>query len=123
MQKNRLFGPRRSIGWAIVLSMTEASLRILAVLKGIPPGRVITYGQVAALAACPGAARQVVRLLHSSAGKLGLPWFRVLGAGGFIKLVPGAGQEVQIALLEEEGVVVEQGRVALDVYGWNGSSP
>ena len=58
-------------------------VRIVAAIQRIPRGKVSTYGAVARGAGYPGAARQVVGVLHRS---LGLPWHRVLGAGGEIKL-------------------------------------
>src|ERR1039458_3129585 len=54
----------------------------------IPKGRVATYGDVARAAGYPGAARQVAWALHNAKG--GIPWHRVLGAGGHIRL-PGHG--------------------------------
>jgi methylated-DNA-protein-cysteine methyltransferase-like protein len=69
-------------------------------IRKIPPGKVSTYGAIARAAGFPGAARQVVRALHSS---VGLPWHRVLGAGGEIKLRGDNGIEQRLRL-EAEGV-------------------
>jgi methylated-DNA-protein-cysteine methyltransferase related protein len=74
--------------------------RILATIRKIPRGRVSTYGAIARAAGYPGAARQVVRALHSS---VGLPWHRVLGAGGEIKLRGDSAIEQRLRL-EGEGV-------------------
>jgi methylated-DNA-protein-cysteine methyltransferase-like protein len=68
----------------------------------IPKGKVSTYGEVARAAGYPGAARQVAWALHHSKG--GIPWHRVVGAGGKIRL-PGAAGFEQRARLESEGVV------------------
>src|SRR5260370_32165442 len=57
--------------------------RITSTIRNIPRGKVSTYGAVAKAAGFPGAARQVVAALR---GAVGLPWQRVLGAGGAIKL-------------------------------------
>lgn len=76
-------------------------IRILAIIRKIPRGKVSTYGAIARAAGYPGAARQVVRALHSS---VGLPWHRVLGAGGEIKL-RGDNAIEQRLRLEAEGVV------------------
>ncbi|HEX5432874.1 MAG TPA: MGMT family protein [Candidatus Angelobacter sp.] len=70
-----------------------------AILK-IPRGKVATYGGVARAAGFPGAARQVVWALRQSHG---LPWHRVLAAGGRIAL-PGEGGFEQRLRLEAEGV-------------------
>ena len=81
--------------------------RILATIRKIPRGRVSTYGAVARAAGFPGAARQVVRALHSS---LDLPWHRVLGAGGEIKLRGDSAIEQRLRL-EAEGVTFRRRRV------------
>ena len=54
---------------------------IIATIRKIPNGKVSTYGAVAKAAGFPGGARQVVAALR---GAVGLPWQRVLGAGGAI---------------------------------------
>jgi methylated-DNA-protein-cysteine methyltransferase related protein len=74
--------------------------RIRAAIAKIPRGKVSTYGQVARAAGFPGAARQVVWALQ---GAYALPWHRVLGAGGRIRLPGPAGQEQRLKL-ELEGV-------------------
>jgi methylated-DNA-protein-cysteine methyltransferase-like protein len=81
--------------------------RILAIVRNIPRGKVCTYGEVARAAGFPGAARQVVWALHSSQG---LPWHRVVGAGGEIKL-PGESGFEQRLRLQSEGVQFRGRRV------------
>ena len=88
--------------------MLEALRRVVA---RIPRGKVSTYGAVADAAGFPGAARQVAWALHNSSA--GLPWHRVLGAGGRIRL-PGEGGMEQRLRLEQEGVQFRAGRVAMD---------
>lgn len=73
---------------------------IIATIQKIPRGKVSTYGGVARAAGFPGAARQVVGALRSS---FGLPWHRVLGAGGHIKLRGDSAVEQRLRL-ESEGV-------------------
>ena len=55
------------------------------VVRSIPAGEVLTYGEVALEAGRPGAARGVGRILAASGGAL--PWWRVVTATG--RLVPG----------------------------------
>jgi methylated-DNA-protein-cysteine methyltransferase-like protein len=81
--------------------------RILAAIRKIPRGKVATYGSVARGAGYPGAARQVVGILRSS---VGLPWQRVLGAGGAIKLRGDSAIEQRLRL-ESEGVIFRGRRV------------
>ncbi len=97
----------------------DFTARVKAVLGAIPRGRVVSYGQVAQLAGSPGAARQVVRILHTCAGPERLPWHRVLRKNGEIALPPARGGEEQRARLEDEGVEFGFGdRVDLDRFGW-----
>ena len=79
-----------------------------AVILAIPPGEVMTYGEVAAEAGFPGAARAVGGLLAKSGGEL--PWWRVVAANG--RLVPGHETE-HARRLRAEGVVVDGGRVRM----------
>jgi len=92
---------------------------VVRLIKRIPRGKVATYGQIAGLAGSPRGARQVVRTLHSSWEKEGLPWHRVINAQGRIALRPGQGYELQKALLEAEGVKFDSsGVVDFDKYRW-----
>jgi methylated-DNA-protein-cysteine methyltransferase related protein len=103
---------------------SEETKRIINILREIPHGKVTSYGTVASLSGLRNGARQVVRILHSSAEKEGLPWFRVLRKDGSIALPPGAGFELQRGLLKKEGVAVSrEGRVDLEKFGWAGYSP
>jgi methylated-DNA-protein-cysteine methyltransferase-like protein len=78
---------------------------VIAVITALRPGELITYGEVAAEAGYPGAARAVGRVLKSSEG---LPWWRVVTSSG--RLVPGL--EVEHARrLALEDVVVVDGRI------------
>jgi alkylated DNA nucleotide flippase Atl1 len=80
--------------------LSKVRMRIEAAIRGIPKGRVSTYGAVARAAGLPGAARQVAKVLHRG---FGLPWQRVLGAGGEIKLRGDSAIEQRLRL-EAEGV-------------------
>jgi methylated-DNA-protein-cysteine methyltransferase-like protein len=88
-----------------------------AVIGRVPRGKVITYGQVAEAAGFPGAARQAVWALH---GSRGLPWHRVIAAGGRIAL-PGEKGLDQRLRLETEGVTFRGGRVRMDLHEWKPS--
>jgi methylated-DNA-protein-cysteine methyltransferase related protein len=101
--------------------------KIYAVIWRIPPGKVATYGQVAALAGLPRRARMVGQALRSTPEGLDdLPWQRVINAGGRISSRGGIGWEegYQRHLLEEEGVVFDKaGRVDLERFGWDPDTP
>jgi methylated-DNA-protein-cysteine methyltransferase-like protein len=76
-----------------------------AVVRALRPGQVVTYGEVAAEAGYPGAARAVGTVLRAGSG---LPWWRVVAAGGRVN--PNAVAEAT-RLLRAEGVEVRDGRV------------
>ncbi len=88
--------------------------KIKRTIAKVPRGRVATYGQIAKLAGYPGAARQVVWALRSS---LGLPWHRIVGAGGKISL-PGAMGLEQRMRLEMEGVMFTGRKVDMRNFAW-----
>ncbi len=82
---------------------------IAATIRRIPRGKVSTYGAVAAAAGYPRCSRHVARVLNQVRG---LPWQRVLGAGGRISLGGESAME-QRFLLQAEGVRFQGRRVDL----------
>jgi len=93
--------------------------RLRQVVAGVPRGKVITYGQVAAAGGSPGAARLTVWALQKG---MGLPWHRVVAAGGRIAL-PGEQGREQRLLLEIEGVKFRGNRVRMDLQNWTPRTP
>jgi methylated-DNA-protein-cysteine methyltransferase-like protein len=87
--------------------------RAEAVIRALRPGEVVTYGEVAADAGRPGAARAVGHLLATRPADL--PWWRVVTASG--RLVPGHEAE-HARRLKAEGVRLHDGKVRL-----RGASP
>jgi methylated-DNA-protein-cysteine methyltransferase-like protein len=87
----------------------DAAMR--KVIRQIPRGKVATYAQVAAAAGYPMYHRQVVQLLRREGDKL--PWQRVIGSGGQIRLKREMAQE-QRTRLEMEGVRFRGMRVAME---------
>ncbi|MEW6187441.1 MAG: MGMT family protein [Thermodesulfobacteriota bacterium] len=95
-------------------------LRILEIVKSIPRGRVLTYGQVAALADTPRAARQVGRVLYFYGASV--PWQRVINHYGGLSTYKVGSGERQRVLLEKEGLVFRaDGTVDLKTYQWRPS--
>ena len=90
------------------LGYTDFEAAVVAVLAGTVPGDVLSYGEVAAEAGYPGAARAVGNLLSRSGGVDGLPWWRVVTATG--RLVPHAAAE-HATRLAAEGVTCRDGKV------------
>jgi methylated-DNA-protein-cysteine methyltransferase-like protein len=87
--------------------------KILTQVRGIPKGRVATYGDVAAASGHPGAARQVVWALRAGEG---VPWHRVVGAGGKIRLTGENGFEQRLRL-RSEGVTIAGDKIDLKRFG------
>ncbi len=81
--------------------------RVELVVKTIPRGKVMTYGQIAAIVGSPRAARQVGGAAHF--GNPELPWHRVVNAnGGLASGYPG-GRQAHQQHLEQEGVEFKEG--------------
>jgi len=89
-------------------------LRIERTVRAIPRGKVSTYGAIARVAGFPGAARRVAAVLRRG---FELPWQRVLGAGGEIKLTGDSAIEQRLRL-EAEGVRFRGRRVDMKAHEW-----
>ncbi len=88
--------------------MTAFERRVLTIVSRIPAGRVTTYGDVARMAGKPGAARAVGNIM-SQADRPGLPYHRVVGAGG--GLGGYSSLPLKRSLLMAEGLTVTPRRV------------
>jgi methylated-DNA-protein-cysteine methyltransferase-like protein len=98
-----------------------AHLRFHDVIRRIPPGRVATYGQVAAAAGLPGRALHVGYALAALPEDSDVPWHRVINARGEISPRAGDGtaEKIQRLLLESEGVSFDHcGRIDLERFRW-----
>lgn len=91
------------------MSPTPFVHRVLAVVSRIPAGRVATYGDVAEMAGQPRAARAVGQIMRTSSRR-GLPYHRVVAAGGALGGY-GGHVELKAALLAAEGLTVRRGRI------------
>jgi methylated-DNA-protein-cysteine methyltransferase-like protein len=92
---------------------------VYRLIRLIPPGRVATYGQVAALLGSPRAARAVGRAMRGCPD--GIPWHRVVNASGGVSLRANvAGMLTQRMRLQREGIRLRRGRVPLGEYRWVG---
>lgn len=91
--------------------------RVLEIIRAIPRGHVLTYGQVAALADTPRAARQVGRILYASGRTV--PWQRVINHYGGLSTYKVGSGERQRVLLEKEGITFRlDGTLDLKKYQW-----
>lgn len=99
---------------------SRLNARVYALVRAIPPGKVLTYGTVARLIGVERGARAVGWALYAAPPDGSVPWQRVINAHGYISnnSSPEA-PIVQRERLEAEGVAfAADGRVDLDVYLW-----
>jgi alkylated DNA nucleotide flippase Atl1 len=91
----------------------ELHERVRELIKSIPPGKVASYGDIAALASAP-TPRLVGRILSEDGHDL--PWHRVLRANG----TPAQGlARRQLELLRAEGVLADGEKVSMHTYRWH----
>ena len=88
-------------------------------VRRIPRGRVLTYGQVARILGKLRGARAVGWAMRALGGAQAerVPWHRVVGAGGQISLRAGPGPELQRRRLRQEGVRFRSGCVDMERHG------
>ena len=91
--------------------------RVHALVRRVPAGRVVTYGQVAVLVGAPHAARAVGQAMRVCPASV--PWHRVVnGRGTISRRGDGSGALSQRLLLEGEGVRFVRGRIDFERYRW-----
>jgi methylated-DNA-protein-cysteine methyltransferase related protein len=91
---------------------------VYALVRRIPKGHLVTYGQIAALLHRPRAARAVGGAMRRCPA--GVPWHRVVNAAGRIsRRARAASMLTQRMLLEREGVTITRGRVDLARHAWD----
>lgn len=95
--------------------------RIYDIVKQIPKGKVATYGLIASLAGNPRWSRVVGYALHVNPDPSLIPCHRVVNRFGEVsKAFAFGGENMQIHLLESEGVMLSNGQVDLSKYLWDG---
>lgn len=94
--------------------------KVLSLIKSIPEGKVMTYGQVAAAVGEPRGARQVGMVLWGLDTGDDIPWQRVINAQGGISTYKVGSGELQKSLLQAEGIEVSaEGKIDLKRYQWH----
>jgi len=100
----------------------EWTARVWQVVKDIPRGCVLTYGEVARLAGTGGSARRVGQALGRAPRGTKLPWHRVINSQGKISFPSDShAYRQQKSLLEKEGVVFLKGKTDLSRFGYSGA--
>jgi methylated-DNA-protein-cysteine methyltransferase related protein len=90
---------------------------VYRLVKTIPRGRVTTYGELARKLRFRGGARAVGYAMAACPSGRGVPWHRVVGAGGRLIIREPYGS-LQRRLLETEGVVIPGSRIDMRLYAW-----
>jgi len=92
--------------------------QVYRLVKKIPRGRVTTYGDLARELRLPGGARVAGYAMASCPGGSGIPWHRVVGAGGRL-LIAEPHASLQRKLLESEGVAVDGRKIDMKRHAWS----
>jgi methylated-DNA-protein-cysteine methyltransferase-like protein len=103
-----LSGGRRNVSWEPVYR----------VVKKIPRGHVTTYGEIAKSIRQAGGARAVGYAMASCPGGRGIPWHRVVSAGGHLRM-PEPHVSLQRRLLAAEGIPLDRRSIDLKLFGWS----
>lgn len=108
--------------------------KVYAIVQQIPPGKVLTYQDVAKLAGSPGASRAVGSAMKNNpdessrhslenllrgADKSIIPCHRVVGSNGAMHGFAFGGEKVKIEILKKEGVLFKGEKVDLTLSRWN----
>jgi len=99
---------------------TRGWQKVYRLVKSVPRGRVVTYGQLASMLHLPGGARTAGYAIAGCPSGQGIPWHRVVGAGGEILPREPYGSK-QRRLLESEGTQFAGMVVDLAAHQWQPS--
>jgi methylated-DNA-protein-cysteine methyltransferase related protein len=90
---------------------------VYRLVKRIPRGHVTTYGELARKLRFRGGARAIGYAMAACPSGRGIPWHRVVGAGGRLIIREPYGS-LQRRLLETEGVTIDGRRIDMHLYAW-----
>lgn len=108
--------PKRLVGRSPEFPSVFAN--IYALVRTVPRGKIVTYGQIARALGMPHGARTVGWAMRACPDDV--PWHRVVNARGEISVRPTAGFHEQRARLRGEGVRFSPaGKIDLEKYGWS----
>jgi methylated-DNA-protein-cysteine methyltransferase-like protein len=95
---------------------------VYKLVKKIPRGRVTTYGEIARALRLRGGARTAGHAMAACPSGRGIPWHRVVGAGGRL-LISEPHASLQRKLLATEGVTMTERRVNIKLHHWSPNPP
>jgi methylated-DNA-protein-cysteine methyltransferase-like protein len=95
---------------------------VYELVKKVPRGRVTTYGEIARALRLRGGARAAGHAMAACPSGLGIPWHRVVGAGGRL-LIREPHAALQRRLLETEGITMTERSVNMKRHGWSPARP
>jgi methylated-DNA-protein-cysteine methyltransferase-like protein len=90
---------------------------VYQLVKKIPRGRVTTYGEIARALRLRGGARTAGHAMAACPSGRGIPWHRVVGAGGKLLIREPYGS-LQRKMLGSEGVAMSEYRVSMKQHHW-----
>jgi methylated-DNA-protein-cysteine methyltransferase related protein len=98
--------------------MSPFTKKVIEIVRLIPAGKVVSYGQIALYIGSPRAARQVGWILRQIGADTSIPWWRVVNQKGRISIKGNfnADRELQKKLLESEGVEITDFSVDMGKY-------
>ena len=102
--------------------MSPFKEKVIQIIQMVPFGKVASYGQIAAYAGAPRAAREVGWILNSVEETISLPWWRVVNNKGYLSIRGNqtADKGLQAKLLQSEAIEVDE-HFMLDIekYRWH----
>jgi methylated-DNA-protein-cysteine methyltransferase-like protein len=90
-----------------ILKMSQFKQQVIEIVKIVPYGKVVSYGQVAIMAGLPRMARHVGNVLNKYDGSEDIPWWRVVNNSGRLSIKGSTfTAEDQKVFLESEGIEI-----------------
>lgn len=104
------------------MTRTDFTETVYAIVRRIPAGQVATYGDIAAIAGRPGAARAVGSAMRRNPDNADVPCHRVVGSDGAMHGFAFGGITTKQSKLRAEGASIRNGKVDLAASRWRPST-
>ncbi|WP_392560351.1 MGMT family protein [Orbus mooreae] len=93
--------------------------QVYAIIAAIPPGKVVTYGQIAKMAGMPSYVRQVCFILRKLPKESKLPCHRIINGQGRLSVKDETYRRYKLKLIEEGIEFNQNDKIDLKKYGWH----